>query len=64
MEKGTDVYYSFTGSDPYVSGFSYDSPVLYWSDWRYNCEGASILKAAKKRFYNWVQCQREFRSWI
>ena len=28
LEKGTDVYYSFTGSDPYVSGFSYDSPVL------------------------------------
>ncbi|HAZ97155.1 MAG TPA: hypothetical protein DCW73_08080, partial [Treponema sp.] len=22
LEKGTDVYYSFTGSDPYVSGFS------------------------------------------
>lgn len=28
LEKGTDVYYSFTGSDPYVSGFFYDSPVL------------------------------------
>lgn len=28
LEKGTDVYYSFTGSDPYVSGFFYDSPVV------------------------------------
>ncbi|MGN0730169.1 hypothetical protein [Treponema sp.] len=27
-EKGTDVYYSFSGMDPYVSGFFYDAPVL------------------------------------
>lgn len=26
--EGTDIYYSLSGADPYVSGFSYDGPAL------------------------------------